>query len=165
MNSGFHGTNARSVPAMPTIEMFPESCRRLLLKTPGVQPASASSGWAAAGKLADGGELSWNNHWLPAEPSAAEMAGAAPWAELQPVLVERQRANALHERLQQEFDAGRAQQVDRRELRFSFVPMPRSYWFPQNCADLAAEWLTELGCDVGWLPIRLGLAEIGRAHV
>lgn len=93
--------------------------------------------------------------------SASAMADAAPWAELQPMLIERERATTLRARLQQAFDAGIERRVRRPELRFEFVPFARSYWFADNCADLAAEWLVALGCEVTWRPVRLRLSVAG----
>lgn len=89
--------------------------------------------------------------------TAAAIPQAAWWAEVLPVVVSRQRAAALRARLQQRFDAGKANQVERTDLKFQFVPYDASYWLPQNCADVAAGWFEELGCEVGWRPIRLAL--------
>lgn len=89
--------------------------------------------------------------------AAAGLPAAAYWAEVQPLVVSSARAAALRQRLQNLFDAGAAQEVRRDDLRFRFVPFASSYWFPQNCADVAAAWFEELGCDVGLSPIRLGL--------
>ena len=94
--------------------------------------------------------------------TAAAMPGAAAWAELQPVVIDRERAAALRTRLQQLFDAGSANAVARTDLRFRFVPFDASYWFPQNCADIAAHWFEELGCEVSWRPVRMGLVVAGR---
>ena len=81
----------------------------------------------------------------------------APWATLAPVVVERAAAAELRARLQERFDAGRRQVVVDRRFGFKFVPADASYWLPQNCADVVAEWLEELGCEVGWAPVRVGL--------
>lgn len=88
---------------------------------------------------------------------AAALPRAAWWADVTPLQVEAGLAKQLHERLQQQFDAGAAAVVQRRDLGFSFVPWDRSYWLVDNCADVAAEWFTELGCSVGWAPVRRGL--------
>ena len=79
------------------------------------------------------------------------------WAELQEVPVARDKAAALRTRLQQLHDSRGKEAVTRPSLGWTFVPYDRSYWFPQNCADVAAEWFRELDCSVGWLPIRMGL--------
>lgn len=102
---------------------------------------------------------------LGRRPFAARDAAALPraawWADVTPLQVEAELAKRLHERLQQQFDAGVAAVVQRRDLGFSFVPWDRSYWFVDNCADVAAEWFTELGCSVGWAPVRGGLQVAG----
>jgi hypothetical protein len=88
----------------------------------------------------------------------AELLRAVTWAELSPIVVSRARADALRRRLQAAFDRGRAGLVERRDLRFQFVPGDTSYWFLNTCADVAAGWFEELDCGVGWAPIRASLA-------
>jgi hypothetical protein len=88
----------------------------------------------------------------------AELRARVTWAELSPLVVSATKANALRRRLQDRFDKGRGELVERRELGFQFVPGDESYWFPNNCADVAARWFEELDCRVGWTPIRAGLA-------
>lgn len=95
---------------------------------------------------------------------AATLRSAVYWAELSPVVVSAAKANALRERLQRQFDAGQANAVRRADLGFTFVPMDRSYWFADNCADAAADWFVELGCDVGWAPVRIALEVDDRAR-
>ena len=58
---------------------------------------------------------------------------------------------------QERFDAARRQVVVDRRFGFKFVPADASYWLPQNCADVVAGWLEELGCEVSWAPVRVGL--------
>ena len=74
-----------------------------------------------------------------------------------PVVVERAAAAELRARLQERFDAARRQVVVDRRFGFKFVPADASYWLPQNCADVVAGWLEELGCEIGWAPVRVGL--------
>lgn len=88
---------------------------------------------------------------------------AAYWAELSPILVSQQRAQELRRQLQTAFEARRLQAIDRKDLRFRFVPSDESYWFAHNCADSAATWLQQLGCTVGWAPLRFGLHTTDRA--
>lgn len=88
----------------------------------------------------------------------AELRRTVTWAELSPVVVDRGLAAALRHRLEDEFAAGSADLVERVDFQFRFVPSPDSYWFGYNCADAAAIWLRELGCRVGWVPIRTALA-------
>ena len=80
------------------------------------------------------------------------------WAELFAVTVDGERVDALRARLQQQFEAGLGDAVHRRDLGWTFVPHDRGYWFANTCADVAAEWFRELGCEVGWAPIRASLA-------
>lgn len=93
--------------------------------------------------------------------TADDLRARVTWAELAPVVVERTKAAALRERLHQRHADRTAEGVWRNDLGWWFVPFDRSYWFPANCADVAAEWFTELDCSVGWAPIRLGLAVAG----
>ncbi|MCK5941001.1 MAG: DUF2459 domain-containing protein, partial [Planctomycetes bacterium] len=88
---------------------------------------------------------------------AGQLRRGAWWATLSPVTVSRSRAAALRRRLQARFDAARKQVVVDRRLGFKFVPADGSYWLPHNCADVVAGWLEELGCEVGWAPVRLGV--------
>lgn len=94
--------------------------------------------------------------------TADDLRQRVHWAELQPVLVSRPKAAALVARLQQEHDARSKDAVTRPTLGWTFVPYDRSYWFPQTCADVAAEWFRELDCTVGWTPIRSGLTVAGQ---
>jgi len=90
--------------------------------------------------------------------TAEELRRNAYWATLSPVVVSRAQASELRRRLQQQFDERRKRVVVDRQLDFKFVPVPGSYWFPHNCADVAAQWLEQLGCEVGWAPVRAGLS-------
>ena len=38
-----------------------------------------------------------------------------------------------------------------------FVRDESPYWFPYNCNDAIAEWLRDLGCEVSWALVRVGL--------
>jgi hypothetical protein len=91
----------------------------------------------------------------------AELRARASWADLSPVAVDGDRMRELRNNLQQQFDAAAANAVSRPELGWTFVPMDRSYWFANNCADVTAEWFEALGCHVGWALIRTSLA-VGR---
>jgi hypothetical protein len=35
----------------------------------------------------------------------------------------------------------------------TFVPWPRRFWLFDNCGDVVADWLRELGCTVAWVPV------------
>lgn len=89
--------------------------------------------------------------------TAEELRRRAYWTRLTPVVVSRAQAGELRRRLQQEFDALRKQVVVDRRLGFKFVPFGGAYWLPHNCVDVVAGWLEELGCEVGWAPVRVGL--------
>ncbi len=90
--------------------------------------------------------------------TADELRARVRQAELSPIEVSAAKAAALRRRLQQQHDERREEALERPEYGQVFVPFDRSYWFAATCADVAAEWFVELGCDVGWAPIRTGLA-------
>jgi hypothetical protein len=92
--------------------------------------------------------------------TADELHRRVTWAELHAIEVERERAHALRTELQRAFDAGAAHAHPRHDLGWVFVPDDRSYWFANNCADVAADWLQQLGCTVSWVPIRTSLARV-----
>lgn len=85
---------------------------------------------------------------------------AAAGRELDAFTVETRAAEALRTRLGEQFAAAVAQgaSVQRPELGMEFVPSSESYWFANTCADAAARWCEDLGCTVGWWPIRGSLA-------
>jgi hypothetical protein len=87
----------------------------------------------------------------------AELRRRAHWARLSSIVVEREHAAALRVALQRRFDARRKQVVVDRRLGFKFVPTDGAYWLPHNCADVVADWLERLGCEVGWAPLRVGI--------
>lgn len=93
-----------------------------------------------------------------AATSTAELRVRVHWVELSELTVPAAKARALRTRLQTAHSARLAEAVRRPEWGWTFVPYDRSYWLPQTCADIAAEWLRELDCSVGWAPIRAGLA-------
>jgi hypothetical protein len=79
------------------------------------------------------------------------------WADLTPVVVSRARAAALRRELQEAFDGARKQVIVDRRSGVKFVPSDQGYWWPNTCADVAAGWLEELGCEVAWAPVRASL--------
>ena len=81
---------------------------------------------------------------------------------MQSVFVSRKQAALLRRRLEAEFDGVRKSVVMRQDIDFKFVPVGRSYWLLNNCADLAADWLRELDCDVSWSPVRYDLSVASR---
>ena len=88
--------------------------------------------------------------------SAAELRSRARWATLQPIMVSREKAVALRRRLQAQFDGARKRVVVRRDVGFKFVPA-ESYTLLNNCADVAANWLEALDCEVSWALVRYDL--------
>jgi hypothetical protein len=88
----------------------------------------------------------------------SELLARVTWATLSPIVVDATKAATLRRRLQAAFDERRGELVRRADIGFEFVPADESYWFANTCADVAARWLEELDCDVGWVPIRAGLA-------
>ena len=89
--------------------------------------------------------------------NAEDLRRVASWAKLSPLVVEGAQAGALRDRLEAQFRAREGEAVARRELGFRFVPADDSYWFAWTCADAVAVWLRELGCSIGWAPIRRSL--------
>lgn len=89
--------------------------------------------------------------------SESDLLRTVTWARLSPIVVSAGKANALRDRLQADFDAHHEHAVARPDLRFHFVPIDAPYWFPHNCADVAADWLRELDCHVLPAPIRRAL--------
>lgn len=89
--------------------------------------------------------------------TAAELPAEASWARLERIVVDAAAARELRKGLQASFEARAGEAVDRRDLRFRFVPDEASYWFAHTCADEAAGWLRRLGCIVGDAPLRSGL--------
>ena len=82
---------------------------------------------------------------------------ALPWLEFVEFRVERSAAERLRDQLEAQFAAASAELVQPPGRSMQFVPCDGSYWFGNTCADVAARWLEELGCDVSWLPIRFDL--------
>jgi hypothetical protein len=76
---------------------------------------------------------------------------------LDPMVVGGREVAALRRRLAAEFARGAAAAVTGPGSAMAFVPADDSYWFWCTCADVAARWCRELGCTVGWIPIRGGL--------
>ncbi|MEQ1634724.1 MAG: hypothetical protein ABL997_20260 [Planctomycetota bacterium] len=72
--------------------------------------------------------------------------------EVDLLVVERARVVALRERLDAAF-VGR-ESVRRPEFSMEFVPYDGSYWMFETCADVAADWCRELGCEVSYALIR-----------
>jgi hypothetical protein len=89
---------------------------------------------------------------------AASARAALPWLEFVELRVERSAAEQLRVRLEEQFAAAAGELVQPAGRTLQFVPCEGSYWFGHNCADVAAQWLEELGCEVSWLPIRFDLA-------
>ncbi|MBK8100212.1 MAG: DUF2459 domain-containing protein [Planctomycetes bacterium] len=95
-----------------------------------------------------------------AATTPAELRRVASWVELDELLVGGGEVRALRDELDRAFAAGAAHQVWRRDLGMAFVPSELDYWLARTCADVAAGWLSRLGCQVGWAPIRASLMAI-----
>lgn len=80
--------------------------------------------------------------------------------ELDALRVDARAVATLRDQLNAQFDAATARgaPVQRPELGMEFVLAGESYWFAHTCADVAARWCEQLGCTVGWMPIRGSLA-------
>jgi len=89
----------------------------------------------------------------------------AYFLELERFDVDADRAAALRERLRAEWEAGQAITPPGGETsrRFEMVVHDQDYWFVNNCADVCAAWMEDLGCTVTWVPIRIWLRPSERA--
>ncbi len=85
------------------------------------------------------------------------------WMQLHEISVARKDMEALRRELADAYAEGVDRQVYNARYRMSFVPSQDGYWFGHNCNDAVADWLTKLGCEVSWVPIRIGLA-VGTAR-
>lgn len=94
--------------------------------------------------------------WTAASVDELLRRVAARGCEVDALVVEQPRVQALRERLDARF-AATDEIVRRPELAMEFVPADGSYWMFSTCADVAADWCEELGCDVGWVLVRGGL--------
>jgi hypothetical protein len=65
-----------------------------------------------------------------------------------PVIVETEKAAALHRRLDERFDAARDTLHWQPRYGLDFVHDPTSYHVFHNCNQVTASWLRELGCEV-----------------
>lgn len=93
--------------------------------------------------------------------SPAELRRSATWVALDEIAIGRAEAGALRQHLEAVFERESARAVFQPDYGMTFVPYAESYWFGNTCADVAGEWMRELGCDVSWAPIRLSLAAPG----
>jgi hypothetical protein len=75
---------------------------------------------------------------------------------LEELRVSRASADRLLARLDAEFAAAGEPHYNE-TYDMSFVKHPDDFWGFHDCHDEVAEWLEELGCSVGWAPIRTGL--------
>jgi hypothetical protein len=82
-----------------------------------------------------------------------EASASATLAELR---VPRAAVRRLRARLDDQFFAGGDPHHQTR-YGMDFVNHPRGFWMFHNCHDEVASWLEELGCRVGWAPIRVAL--------
>lgn len=79
------------------------------------------------------------------------------WIEVRRLVVDRPKVEALHASLAARFTAASAGRVHNPRYGFDFVPLDdESYWAFWNCTDALATWLEALGCDVSWVPLRVG---------
>ncbi len=78
------------------------------------------------------------------------------WAALHRYSVERERLTALRRELEARFAAGVTERIQSKLYGFEFVPETNSYWMLWNCTDALAGWLAALGCQVDWVPLRVG---------
>lgn len=75
---------------------------------------------------------------------------------LEELCVSRASADRLLAHLDAQFAAGGEPHFNE-TYDMSFVRHPDGFWGFHDCHDQVAEWLRELGCQIGWAPIRTGL--------
>jgi hypothetical protein len=63
------------------------------------------------------------------------------------------RAIQLQQELQALWDAGVDEQVDNPVFGTRCAPHPEDYWLGNNCIDVLADWLRELGCEVSGIQV------------
>ena len=86
------------------------------------------------------------------------------WLELESFRVERARADALRDRLDAAFESRLDELHHSKAYGIDFVPSDDGYWCLFNCHDSMTDWLREIGCEVGRVPIRGGLSLERRAE-
>ncbi len=89
---------------------------------------------------------------------APSLRARYPWMELHEFAVEREAMEALRGELEAPFAARAADQHFNPRYGMTFVPADDGFWCLFNCNDAAALWLERLGCEVSWVPLRLGLS-------
>jgi hypothetical protein len=99
--------------------------------------------------------------WGPATADQVEALATARGCRAAPLVVEAAAATALRERLDTAFDAERDRMVAQPAWNMTFVPADTldvgGYWLFRTCADVSADWFSELGCTVTWAPVRTSL--------
>lgn len=115
----------------------------------GLWSALAALLWPTPGAL--------GHRLLPGPPTAEAVARQVRVAirALHVLQVERQRAQALHARLQG-IIAAAPRRLEVPEVDLAFVPHPRDYSLAHNSNQAVADWLSELGCMVARRPVLSG---------
>jgi hypothetical protein len=94
--------------------------------------------------------------YVPEEDLATSGYGTA-W--LAPIRVPRAAAEKLVAKLDLEFATG-GEAYHNELYDMDFVRCPERFHLLHECHDATAEWLRELGCEVGSSPIRVGLSVV-----
>ena len=81
---------------------------------------------------------------------------------LSPVWVPRERMRALRQKLAATYEAAKEKGPAHDAHGFTFVHDPHGYWLGCNCADVTADWLRELGCEVTPALFRTSLSVAGQ---
>lgn len=79
------------------------------------------------------------------------------WMEVYELVVASKDLMRVRAELGALFQKGIEDLVLNRRDQMSFVPHDDGYWMLHNCNDEIAEWLEQLGCEVSWALIRVGL--------
>jgi hypothetical protein len=93
---------------------------------------------------------------LPVE-GLAELKASYPASNLTPIVVGADAAARLEARLDAEYRERQDTEIYNPEYALHFVVHEDGFWLFYNCHDALARWLRELGCSVGWTPVRGGL--------
>jgi hypothetical protein len=76
---------------------------------------------------------------------------------LDPLMVERDRVRALLQTLGERFDRDESAPLENEVYDMTFKRDEQGFWIFYNCRDAVADWMEELGCEVSWVPLRLGI--------
>jgi hypothetical protein len=86
-----------------------------------------------------------------------DLQASYPWSDLSPIVVGAEETARLEQRLDAEYRERQDTEIYNSDYVLYFVEHEAGFWLFHNCHDALAQWLRELGCSVGWTPVRGGL--------